>query len=163
MNYQTKIQESVEELRELERQTTVARCRDRVRFIRFLKSGEASSQQQAATLIGISHRQAQRLWHHYLHQGIGYLCENQYKGYEGKLTVENKDWFQERLKSDDIATLEQARHCLQQERGVSYKSISGVSYVCSRLKIKLKTGRPSHVQKVAEEAESFKKKISGIS
>lgn len=163
MKYQSTIQESVESLLELERQTTVGRCRDRVRFIRLLKSGEARSQQQASDLIGISHRQGQWLWKQYLQEGISYLSENQYKGYSGKLSAENKELLQQRLKSDDIDTLQAAQQCLEQDLGVKYKSVSGVSYVLSRLKIKLKTGRPSHVRKDPEAVEAFKKRVPVLS
>ena len=158
MNYQEKIKESLQELQTLERQTSVARCRDRVRFIRLLKSGEARGQRQAAELIGISYRQGQWLWKQYQQQGISYLSENQYKGYSGKLSEQDKQRLQQHLKSDQVETLQDAQEYLQQELGVDYKSISGVSYVFSRLKIKLKTGRPSHVQKDPEAVESFKKK-----
>lgn len=161
MNYQEKIKESVQELQTLERQTSIGRCRDRVRFIRLLKSGEATTQRQAAALVGISHRRGQWLWKQYQQEGMSYLAENQYKGYSGKLSAAAKAQLQQHLRSEQVETLQDAQEYLQQELGVQYKSLSGVSYVFSRLKIKLKTGRPSHVQKDAEAVERLKKKSIG--
>lgn len=47
MNYASKIQESIDYLLEQERKSTLALLRDRVRFIRLLKSGEAKTQSAA--------------------------------------------------------------------------------------------------------------------
>jgi transposase len=158
MNYQEAIIESVDYLGELERQISDAKCRDRVRFIRLLKSGQASSQRQAGALIGIGERYSQRLWKRYTTEGIAAISQVQYKGYCGKLSAEAKAQLQKHLQTDQVESLQDAQAYLQQQLGVQYKSLSGVSYVFSRMKIKLKTGRPSHVQKDPEAVEHFKKK-----
>ena len=157
MGYQETITESREHLLKLERQTKDLKSRDRVRFIRLLKSGEAATQKQAGALIGLQERQSQRLWKQYRESGLRAMCQSNYRGGSAKLGQEQQARFVERLKQDDIATLEQARLFLQQECGVSY-TVGGVSVLCRRLKVKLKTGRPQNVKQKAEELEAFKKK-----
>lgn len=53
MKYAIKIVKSIEYLVEQERKSTLAQIRDRVRFIRLLKSGEAKTQSAAGELIGL--------------------------------------------------------------------------------------------------------------
>lgn len=141
----------------LEGQVKDLKARDRVRFIRLLKTGEAATQKQSGTLIGLQERQSQRLWKQYREAGLSAMCQSHYRGGAAKLDQERQQQFIERLKQDDIWSLEQARIFLQQECGVQY-TIGGVSAVCRRLKVKLKTGRPQNVKQKAEEAEDFKKK-----
>ncbi len=57
----SKIQESIDYLLEQERKSALALIRDRVRFIRLLKSGEAKTQSAASQVIGLCERQSQRL------------------------------------------------------------------------------------------------------
>ncbi len=157
MNYQETIAESRECLLKLERQTKDLKARDRVRFVRLLKTGEAATQKQAGALIGLQERQSQRLWKQYREAGLRAMRESRYTGGAAKLDQEQQARFVERLKQDDISTLEQARAFLQQECGVGY-TIGGVSFLCRRLKVKLKTGRPQNVKQQAAELEDFKKK-----
>ncbi|WP_223816231.1 winged helix-turn-helix domain-containing protein [Adhaeribacter rhizoryzae] len=55
-----------------------------------------------------------------------------------------------------MATQGQLQHWLQQEMGVVY-SQSGISVLLSRLKVKLKTGRPVNVRKDQVGEATFKK------
>ncbi len=162
MNYQAEIIESEDYLMKLERSTKDGKARDRVRFIRFLKTGAAATQQQAGALIGLGIRESQRLWQRYRQNGVVTLAGGNYQGSTAKLNQAEQSRLKERLKKDDIRSLEQARNCLQQEFGVSY-TIGGVSYLFKRLKVKLKTGRPQNIKQDAAQIEQFKKKISGFS
>lgn len=157
MNYQVVITQSGDYLLRLERQTKDLKARDRVRFIRLLKTGQAATQKEAGALIGLQVRQSQRLWQQYRNQGLGTMTDSNYKGGTAKLDRAQEQQFVERLKQDDIGGLEQARQFLQQECNVSY-TLGGVSALCQRLKVKLKTGRPSNVKQNAEELEEFAKK-----
>lgn len=157
MTYQEIITESAEYLLKLERQIKDLKARDRVRFVRLLKSGEAATQREAGALIGLQVRQSQRLWRQYRETGLSAMAQSNYAGGTSKLDQEQQRQFVERLRQDDIQTLEQARRFLRQECGVEY-TIGGVSAVCGRLKVKLKTGRPQNVKQKAEELEEFKKK-----
>ena len=157
MNYQTEIIENEDDLIKLERSTKDGKARDRVRFVRLLKTGTATTQQQAGMLIGLGIRQSQRLWQRYREAGIAVLAVGNYQGSTAKLNQAEQSRLKERLKKDDICSLEQAQNYLQQEFGVSY-TLGGVSYLFKRLKVKLKTGRPTNVNQDAAQIEQFKKK-----
>jgi hypothetical protein len=70
INYKEVIRESVEELLSIEKKQTKARLRDRVRFIRLLKAGTATTQVEAGAIIGLKRRQSQLLWQHYTQDGL---------------------------------------------------------------------------------------------
>ena len=162
MNYQVEISESSDYLHQLERATRDLKARDRVRFIRLLKIGKAATQEQAGTLIGVQVRQSQRLWKQYREDGLSALCRSHYVGGQAKLGAAAQESLRERLQDDDINTLEKARVCLQAEFGVDY-TVGGVSCLFKRMKVKLKTGRPSNVKQDKEQMEEFaKKNIEGI-
>lgn len=156
MNYQVVIKETAEELSKLEKVTKDLKGRDRVRFLRLLKIGEASSQNQAGTMIGIKMRQSQRLWRRYQSLGLEGLIKNQYQGRLSKLSASDKLQLAERLKKDDVMSLQQAQDYLADEFGVSY-TIGGVSYIFKQMKVKLKTGRPSNINQKEAATEAFKK------
>ena len=80
MDYQVEIAESVDYLRHLERATKDLKARDRVRFIRLLKIGQAATQKQAGGLIGLKVRQAQRLWKQYREEGLSRMGQTNYVG-----------------------------------------------------------------------------------
>jgi transposase len=157
MNYQTEISESGDYLIELERATKDLKARDRVRFIRLLKTGRAATQKQAGVLIGLQVRQAQRLWEQYREQGLAVMCQNNYTGGMVKLDGTAQAGLKARLKQDDMQSLEQVRLYLEQEFGVGY-TVSGISRLFKRLKVKLKTGRPANIKQDKEQMEEFAKK-----
>lgn len=157
MNYETAIKESVNEISQLEKKTKNLKGRDRVRFIRLLKSGEATSQKQAGKMIGLAIRQSQRLWEQYRKEGLRGLSENRYQGRKSKLSELGRRSLGERLKKDDVKSLQQAQAYLAAEEGVNY-TIGGVSYLFKQLKIKLKTGRPSNYEQSVEAVDEFKKR-----
>lgn len=152
------IQESVEELLGLERGIEKAKWRDRVRFLRHLKSGQASTTREAGELIGLSVRQGQRLWRRYREEGIRGFLENRMKGKPPLLNGEQVDQLEERLREDDIGTLWQAGELIHEKFGIRM-SVPGVWFMFKRHGIKLKTGRPSNVRKDPEEEEAFKKTL----
>jgi transposase len=156
MNYQAAIKETAEELSKLEKETKDLKGRDRVRFLRLLKIGEASSQKQAGNLIGIKIRQSQRFWQRYQAVGLEEFIKNQYTGRQSKLGINEKKILEERLKKDDVMSLQQAQEYLAKEFGVAY-TIGGVSHLFQRLRVKLKTGRPSNINQREAETEAFKK------
>lgn len=156
MNYQEAVREKIEDLSKLEKATKDLKGRDRVRFLRLLKSGEATSQKQAGRMIGLGIRQSQRLWQRYQAVGLSELIKSRYAGRSSKLTENEKNILEERLKKDDVKSLQQTQEYLAKEFGVNY-TIGGVSYLFQRMKVKLKTGRPSNYQQKREETEEFKK------
>lgn len=157
MNYQVEISESIDYLRQLERATKDLKARDRVRFIRLLKTGKAATQEQAGALIGVQVLQSQRWWKQYREGGSSALSRNNYVGGKAKLSADEQDRLTERLRGDDIGTLKQACDYLKEEFAVDY-TLGGVGYLFKRMKIKLKTGRPHNVKQDTEQMEEFAKK-----
>lgn len=86
INYQEKIKESVGELVILEKAQKQARQRDRIRFVRYLKAGQAKTQPQAGAMIGLQRRQSQQLWQQYASQELQSLVFTGYKGGRAKLS-----------------------------------------------------------------------------
>jgi transposase len=156
MDYAKLIKETVEALLEVEQQQKQALLRDRVRFIRILKAGEVKSQRLAGEQIGLKERQSQRLWHTYRTKGIEGLLAYPYKGTFGKLSTTQVSRLRSYLKTDSVDTLKQAQTFLQKAFGVDY-TLAGISLLFKRLKIKLKTGRPTNIRQDQAEKQAFKK------
>jgi transposase len=157
MNYSQLIIESEAELIDLERAQKRATARDRVRFIRLLKTDQANSQAQAGQCIGLASRQSQRLWQTYRRHGLMALIEVQHGGqYKGKLTRDQLNQLSTHLQSDAISQLGQAQEFIEDTFAVKY-SISGLSALFARQHIKPKTARPSNVRQVEGAIEEFKK------
>jgi len=119
IHYQEKIKESVAELLILEKEQKQVRQRDRLRFIRYLKAGQASTQVAAGALIGLQRRQSQYLWQQYHSQGLAGLLTTGYKGGWAKLSSSQQARLLQRLDQDDIATQGQLIDWLEQEMQVT--------------------------------------------
>ena len=156
MNYGELIKASLVELQELEKQQSKLMLKDRIRFIRYLKEGIAQSQAQAGKLIGLQERQSQNLWHLYKQHGLQALLTYRYRGTCGKLSYSQISHLRAYLKTDQAATLQQVQSFLQTSFDITY-SIGGISMLFKRLKIKLKTGRPTNVRQNADQKQLFKK------
>jgi transposase len=158
INYKEVIRESVEELLSIEKKQTKARLRDRVRFIRLLKAGTATTQVEAGAIIGLKRRQSQLLWQHYTQDGLVSLVTTHYKGSWAKLDSVQQARLLQRLDSDAIFTQQQVIDWIKAEMGITY-SQSGIALLLARLKVKLKTGRPVNVRKDEAAEMSFKKTL----
>lgn len=156
MDYSTRITESVAELKQIEARQKLARDRDRVRFLRLLKEKTVSSQQQAGEAINRAQRQSQRLWQAYTQNGINGLIGQAYRPGFGKLSATQISQLQAWLRLDQAQILTHIQTYIQQRWAITY-SISGISKLCNRLKIKTKTGRPVNRRQNPADRESFKK------
>lgn len=156
MDYATKITQTTDELKQLEKQQTNPANRDYVRFIRLLKEKHAKTQKQAAQLINLGLRQGQRIWAKYLSEGINALIEVRTSAYVGKLSFTQISHLRQFLYDDQAHSLADVRAYLAGSHGVSY-TIGGVSAICKRLKVKKKTGRPVHIQQAPDAIETYKK------
>jgi transposase len=156
INYKEEIKETLEELLKVERAQKQSRQRDRVRFLRFLKQAEATSQQQAGEMIGLKRRQSQLLWKSYKEQGLQKYLTNNYKGSWSKLSSYQQARLLQRLDQDDISSQQQLIAWLKAEMGISYTQ-GGLSGLLARLKVKLKTGRPVNIRKDEAGQEAVKK------
>ena len=73
------------------------------------------------------------------------------------MTAEAQQGLETAMQAGQIATLEQARSFLQQQFGIVYQGVSGLSRWCTRHRIKRKTGRRRHAHACAEAQGAFKK------
>lgn len=158
MDYGTLIKEELEFLREQERKAVKAQVRDRIRFLRLLKSGEAKSQRASGVAVGLGQRWSQRLWQQYRQEGYAAFIEPGYQHNFGKLDCCQISRLQAFLRQDLAPRLEDSQHYIKQEFDVAY-TISAICKLFQRLKIKRKTGRPVNVRKDAGKEEAFKKTL----
>ena len=158
MNYTALITEDVALLQSTEKQQTDARFRDYVRFLRLLKEGEVPTQSLAAKQVNLSLRQAQRVWKQYREQGLQALITPYASTYIGKLSTTQMSHMRRFLLDDQAQTLADIQNYLQDRLNVSY-TIGGLSDLCKRLNIKLKTGRPVHIHQPPGAVEEYKKNL----
>jgi transposase len=159
MDYTTAITEELSFLVEQERKAGKAIIRDRIRFLRLLKSGQCQSQRAAGQAIGLKERQSQRLWQIYRLQGYRSLVTPGYVHSFGKLSASQISHLQAYLRQDLAATLSDVQCFVAEGFGVAY-TVSGLCKLFQRLKVKLKTGRPLNVRKDGGQEQAFKKTLS---
>lgn len=159
LDYQKAIKESEQQLWDLERHQSKALLRDRMRYLRLLKSGECGSQAQAGKYIGLKLRASEKLWHKYCREGLRGLLTYPYKGSKGKLSPEQEQRLQQQVLKDQIQSLGQARDYVENTFEVHYTA-RGMGYVFERLGVKKKTGRPVHHHKDVKGEQRFKKNLS---
>jgi transposase len=107
-------------------------------------------------MVGLKRRQSQVLWKTYRTQGLAGLLTSHYHGSWAKLYSQQQARLLQRLDGDDMASQQQLIDWVQAETGIGY-SQSGMSMLLSRLKVKLKTGRPVNVHKDVVGEMVFKK------
>lgn len=159
LNYRKAIHESEQKLFTLERSQTKALLRDRMRFLRLLKSGECTSQAQAGRIIGLKLRASEKLWRNYREEGVEGLLTYPYRGKPEKIPEEVKQELRQELATDQIQGLQQVQHFIEEKSGVPY-TIPGIHYVLERMQVKKKTGRPVYHDKDKKGEQHFKKKSS---
>ena len=158
IHYPDQIQESVATLLAQERRLRSSAVADRVKMRRLLKSGRYRSQRQLAPLLGHSDRTLRRWWQRYQQQGLAGLLKNQGRGGRREsMTAEARQGLETAMHAGQIATLEEARRFLQQQFGIVYQGVSGLSRWCKRHRIKRKTGRRRHAHASAKAQGAFKK------
>lgn len=157
IKYADQIKESASELYALERKANAAIVRDRLRFLRLLKTGAATTPPQAGEAVNFKRAWSFELWKRYLTKGLGALSDYPFKGTKPRLDAEKQEQFKVSLATDDITKLADAVRLLKDQYDINY-TIGGMCYVMKRLGIKKKTGRPSHIHKDEQAVADFKKK-----
>ncbi len=156
MKYADKIQEDIDFLQKAEKRQNNAINRDRVRFLKLLKTGQANTQSAAGEAIGLGQRHAQRLWHIYQKGGFQALMVKPARHSLGKLSSVQMSQLRQFLFDDQAQRLEDIQAYLSGSLGVEY-TIGGISALCKRLNIKQKTGRPVNVRQKPGAVAFFKK------
>ena len=157
LNYAEKIRESAEALYVLERKAGASIVRDRLRFLRLLKSGAAATPAAAGAAVSYKKAWSYQLWNRYAATGLSAFSQHPFKGTKPRLDSEKQQQFTASLAKDNITTLADAVALLKEQTGIRY-TIGGMCYVMKRLGIKKKTGRPCHIHKDQRASEAFKKK-----
>ena len=157
LSYDKKIKENVSSLKRLEKSQKEILFRDRVRFIRLLKSGVAKTQRAASEAIGISERQGQRNWSLYQKKGMKGLLQPLNKGGgQAKLEETQLEKLKEALLKKEVEFLQEAVSHVKEKYKKHY-TVAGMHFVFKRLGIKKKTGRPSNIRQDKKELKAFKK------
>lgn len=156
LDYSSLIVESVSFLESSLRQARHRQNIERIRFLWYLKSGVATTLSSAGALVGLKGRQSQTLWRLYREGGLDNLFVKTSRRSWGKLSSTQISRLLQYLDNDMVKTQQEIVTYLQDTLGVYYTQ-AGVCVLLKRLKVKLKTGRPSNVRKVEGSEEAFKK------
>lgn len=158
IDYQQAIGESAADLLTLERQYRGGAIADRVKMLRLLKTDAYPSQRQVATVLGYTERQVRRWWRIYSHEGLAALLQRARPGGRvERLDAAALAALEAEMTAGRIGRLRDAQRFLAEQCGVHYQGVSGLSRLCQRHKITLKTGRRRHRRADAEAQAAFKK------
>ena len=159
MNYHALISETEDELTEFEKKQKLVQFQKRIHFLQYLKNGAAKTQARAGEMVGWKLRYSQHLWKLYRTGGIEKLLEKPRHYPLAKLSSRQIAELQSYLREFGASTLDEAGNYIKQAFGVSYTR-GGVSILCRRLRIKLKTARPSNEKKDEAEVIEYKKTLA---
>jgi len=158
MKYDQLIGEELEQLREIQSKQKLVQFEKRVQFLIALKSGAAKTQKAAGSQLGWQLRQSQKIWQLYREQGLAGVLEKSRRHGFGKLSSVQISRLNEYLRQFGARSLAEIQHYIQESFGINY-TIGGLSDLCLRLRIKLKTARPSNYQKNEAEVLTYKKTL----
>jgi len=159
MNYAEIISETEAELQELENRQKLVQLQKRVRFLRALKTGAATTQAKAGVVVGWKLRQSQNIWKSYVQGGITPVLHKSKRWGFGKLSSQQIARLQNHLAEFGATDLSEVQAICATQFNVSY-TIGGLSALCARLRIKLKTARPTNVRKEAAQTAGYKKTLA---
>ena len=158
VNYSEAIQESEEELKQLEKQHRGRQAYPRIQMLRLLKSGKVKNQPACAEELGYSQSSIERWCKIYRDLALsGLLQVSKDGGRPSRLTPEAWEGLQQELELGKIRRLQDAVDYLKNTHGVVYQSTEGVRYLFTKFRVKLKTGRPRHRRKDEAAGLLFKK------
>lgn len=156
MNYAAIIDESVEQLQVHAKKQKKASYEKRFRFLILLKSEKVKTQKEAGEMVGWKLRYSQKVWQKYQEQGLEGLEEKEQHGSFGNLSSQEIARLLRYLDEFGFDSLEEGQRFIEQAFNVSY-TIGGVSWLFKRLRVKLKTTRPSNMEKDEERVTEYKK------
>jgi len=160
MNYSERIAETEAELTGLENKQKLVQFQKRLRFLCLLKSGAAKTQTAAGAMVGWKLRQSQKIWQLYRVSGVSGVLRKNRNWQTGKLSVEQHAELSEQLAATGgAASLATVQSHIAEVFGRHY-TIGGVSGLCQRLKITLKTARPTNIEKDAKRVAEYKKTLA---
>lgn len=158
MKYAELIVETEAELTDLENKQKLVQFQKRMRFLWLLKSGAVNTQEKAGAMVGWKLRQAQKIWQVYRERGATGVLQKNARWQTGKLSDEQRAKLNEHLAAAGAESLATVQSYIQSAFGVCY-TVGGVSGLCQRLKIKLKTARPANIKKDEAQVAAYKKTL----
>lgn len=159
MKYAELIAETETELKELENKQKLVQFQKRVCFLWLLKTGAAETQEKAGGMVGWKLRQSQKIWRLYRLGGIKSVLHKNAGWQNGKLTNEQRQTLCQQLtQAEGAMSLATVQSQIETAFGVQY-TIGGVSNLCQRLKIKLKTARPVNHKQDETKVTTYKKTL----
>lgn len=159
MNYAQIITESETELEQIEAEQKLVQFQKRVRFLLALKTGEAKTQEAAGQMVGWQKRQSQKIWALYRTGTMTEVLRKPERYWLGKLSSQEMARLQSYLREFGAGSLSEAVSLIEQMFGVTY-SESGVCVLFQRLRIKLKTARPTNAKKDERATVEYKKTLA---
>lgn len=158
IDYSQAIVESAADLLTLERRHRGAAVADRLKMLRLLKTDAYPSQRQVAAVLGYTERQLRRWWEVYSQAGLAALLQRARPGGRAeRLDAAALAALEAEMKAGRIGRLREAQRFLADRCDVHYHGVSGVSRLCQRHGITLKTGRRRHRRAEAEAQAAVKK------
>ena len=158
INYPRLIQESVEDLNELEQSMRGHRLVERVRMLRLLKSEQVYTAIECAELFGYSERQVLRWWDCYRTRGLEGLLEvPPPHGRPNKITEEAWGGLQAQMEEGRIDRVADAAAYLKDQWGIEYADLSFAWWQLRHHQAKLKTGHRRHQRRSDEQQAQLKK------
>ena len=158
MNYAELIAETIVELEQLEKAQKLVQFQKRIGFLIALKTQIARTQEKAGEAVGWKLRQSQKVWRLYREGGIEAVLRKPKRWGFGKLSSREIARLQNYLVEFGAADLSEVERICRQQFQVVYTR-GGVGALCARLRIKLKTARPSNAKKNAAQAAADKKTL----
>ena len=159
MNYSEIITETETQLQELEKKQKLVQFQKRLAFLRLLKSGDATTQKQAGEAAGLKLRQSQQVWQLYRSGGLSTVLRKPQRFGFGKLSSQQIAQLQNYALEFGVDSLAQVCRLIQEQFGVYYTQ-AGVCLLFKRLRIKLKTARPSNQKKDESVSIGYKKTLA---
>ena len=158
--YAERIPQSVITLLALEKRFRGRPLADRVKLLRLLKARTVRSMRRAAALLGYSERQLQRWWATYTMGGLEELLRRPARpGRQEQVSAEAWTALTMEMRAGRIARLKDVQGYLQDQWGIAYQSLNGVSQLFKRHKTKLKTGRRRQRRANPAAQAAFKKRL----
>ncbi|HMP41485.1 MAG TPA: helix-turn-helix domain-containing protein [Roseiflexaceae bacterium] len=139
INFRIVITESEAELTRRERELRGQPNASRIRMLRLLKNGSATTLRHCADLLGYSPRQISRWWSSYNYGGLNGLLDHRPRsGRASRITPEALLALRDEVQHGRILQLEDARRYLIDEWGIAYESINGIWWILKRHGISLR-------------------------
>lgn len=158
INYPAVIKETEANLEQQEKTMRSNKLVDRLRMLRFLKTGQLSTLEECAVILGYSVRQLKRWWKQYKEQGLNQLIKPATSsGKPSQLTEEAWNALEKKMCAGRISSLRDAQIYLKDQWAITYRSLHGVWWQFHQHQVKLKTGRRRHRKANQEQQERVKK------